>query len=266
MTGQVMGTPSYMAPEQATGKLDEISNRTDVYSLGATLYALLAGKPPFAGATLLETIRQVVRTAPESLKQVSHNVPRDLQIVCEKCLAKRPEDRYASASDVADDLRRYLDGYPISARPLGPWARSWRWCQRNPLVASLLALTATALVTGTIVSVRFGLQANRSLAEANQNAMQLRSAMKETFVFASEDVLAQEPGMQAARAVLLKTAQQYYAELVELTPRDADSQRDAAEALFMLGKVQMALGQDRRSVGDTDESLGDPASTCRPNA
>jgi len=244
MTGQVMGTPSYMAPEQASGKLDEISNRTDVYSLGATLYALLAGKPPFSGNTMLETIRQVVRAEPESLTLVSHAVPRDLQTICEKCLAKSPSDRYPSAADLADDLRRFLDGFPISARPLSPWARSLRWCQRNPLETSLLTITATALIVGTIVSVRFGLEANRALAAANQNAQQLRSAMKETFVFASEDVLAQEPGMQAARAVLLKTAQQYYAELVQLTPHDADSQRELAEAQFMLSKVQMALGQD----------------------
>ena len=85
MTGQVMGTPSYMAPEQARGKLDEISNRTDVYSLGATLYALLAGKPPFAGGTMLETIRQVVRADPEPLTQIVHAIPQDLQTICEKC-------------------------------------------------------------------------------------------------------------------------------------------------------------------------------------
>ena len=255
MTGQVMGTPSYMAPEQAAGKLDEISNRTDVYSLGATLYALLAGKPPFSGGTMLETIRQVVRTEPESLTHVSHAVPRDLQTICEKCLAKSPQDRYASASDMANDLRRFLDGFPISARPLAPWARSLRWCQRNPIEAALLAITATALIAGTIVSVRFGLEANRALAEANQNAQQLRSAMQDTFVFASEDVLAQEPGMQAARAVLLKTAQQYYAEMVKLTPRDAASQSALAEAQFMLAKIHMAMGKDDQAREALDSAL-----------
>lgn len=244
MTGQVMGTPSYMAPEQASGKLDEISNRTDVYSLGATLYALLAGKPPFSGGTLLETIRQVVRSEPESLTLVSHQVPRDLQIICEKCLAKGPADRYASADEIADDLRRYLDGFPISARPLGLWARTVRICQRNPLEASLIGALATAIVVGSFFSVRYGLEANRALAEANQNRLQLRSAMKDSFVYASEDVLAQEPGMQAARAVLLNLAQQYYADLVKLKPTDDESKREFADSQFMLGKVQMALGED----------------------
>ncbi|NOZ40862.1 MAG: protein kinase, partial [Planctomycetes bacterium] len=262
MTGQVMGTPSYMAPEQATGKLDEISNRTDVYSLGATLYALLAGKPPFSGGTMLETIRQVVRTEAESLTHVSRSVPRDLQTICEKCLAKSPSDRYASAADLADDLRRYLDGFPISARPLAPWARSLRWCQRNPIEATLLAITATALIAGTIVSVRFGLEAKRqaavaraSLAEARENAQKLRQSIEESIVFASEDVLAQEPGMQAARAVLLKTAQRYYAELVTQTTRDAASQSALAEAQFKLAKVQMALGQDVEAGEALSKSL-----------
>jgi len=255
MTGQVMGTPSYMAPEQATGNLHEISNRTDVYSLGATLYALLAGKPPFSGGTMLETIRQVVRTEPESLTHVSHLVPRDLQTICEKCLAKSPQDRYASAADVAEDLRRYLDGFPINARPIASWARGWRWCQRNPLVAGLLSLTAAALIVGTIVSVRFGFEAHAALAEANENRQKLGQLIKESIVFTSEDVLAQEPGMQAARAVLLKIALRYYAGLVKLTPRDADSQRELADAEFMLGKVQMALGQDAEARETLVEAL-----------
>ena len=255
MTGQVMGTPSYMAPEQAAGKLDEISNRTDVYSLGATLYALLAGKPPFGGSTIFETIRQVIRTEPEPLTQIVHTIPRDLQTVCEKCLAKRPEDRYDSADAVAEDLRRFLDGFPISARPLGPLARGSRWCQRNPVEAALLAITTTALIVGTIVSVRFGLEASRSLAISQQNTQSLRSAMQDTFVFASEDVLAQEPGMQAARKKLLTMAQQYYAGLVALTPKDANSQREFADAQFMLSKVQMALGQDAEAHVALAESL-----------
>ncbi len=269
MTGQVMGTPSYMAPEQARGKLDEISNRTDVYSLGATLYALLAGKPPFAGGTMLETIRQVVRTDPEPLTQILHTIPQDLQTICEKCLAKAPQDRYASADEVADDLRRFLGGFPISARPLGFWARGYRLCQRHPVEASLLALTLAAIVIGSIVSVNFGIQANRALAvakenegianreleRANQNARQLRDAVKDTFIFASEDVLAQEPGMQAARETLLNSAEQYYAELVKQAPDDLESQRDLADAQFMLAKVQMALGNDDKAKRTLEQAL-----------
>ncbi|MGI9428928.1 MAG: protein kinase domain-containing protein [Bythopirellula sp.] len=244
MTGQVMGTPSYMAPEQATGKLDQISNRTDVYSLGATLYALLAGRPPFAGGTMLETIRQVVRSEPEPLTQIIRAIPVDLQTICEKCLAKKPQDRYASAEDVASDLRRFLDGFPISARPLGMWSRSVRWCQRNPLEGALLATTAAALIVGTIVSVRFGLEARQELERANKNAQNVRAAIEGAYLFASENVLAQEPGMQAAREELLKSAQLYYTELVKQNPHDAASQLELADSQFMLSKVLMAMGKD----------------------
>lgn len=255
MTGQVMGTPSYMAPEQARGKLDEISNRTDVYSLGATLYALLAGKPPFAGGTMLETIRQVVRADPEPLTQIVHAIPQDLQTICEKCLAKSPDDRYDSADEVADDLRRFLDGFPISARPLGFWARGYRLCQRNPLEASLLAVALGAIIVGSVVSVNYGIQANRALVRANENARNLRDAVRDTFVFASEDVLAQEPGMQAARATLLESARKYYAELVQQVPEDSESKRELADAQFMLAKVQMALGNDELAQESLEQAL-----------
>lgn len=255
MTGQVMGTPSYMAPEQATGKLDQISNRTDVYSLGATLYALLAGRPPFAGGTMLETIRQVVRADPEPLTQIVHAIPQDLQTICEKCLAKNPQDRYASAEEVADDLRRFLDGFPISARPLSFWARGWRLCQRHPVESSLLAVALTAIIVGSIVSVNYGIQANQALHAVKRNQQELRSALKKTFVFASEDVLAQEPGMQAARATLLNSAQEYYAQLAEEAPDDIESQRELADAQFMLAKVQMALKQDDIALATLDDAL-----------
>lgn len=256
MTGQVMGTPSYMAPEQATGKLDQISNRTDVYSLGATLYALLAGRPPFAGGTMLETIRQVVRADPEPLTQIVHAIPQDLQTICEKCLAKNPQDRYASAEEVADDLRRFLDGFPISARPLSFWARGWRLCQRHPVESSLLAVALTAIVVGSIVSVNYGIQANQALRDVKRNQQKLRSAVKKTFVFASEDILAQEPGMQAARATLLNSAQEYYAQLAEEAPDDIESQRELADAQFMLAKVQMALDQDEQAQDTLHKALG----------
>lgn len=258
MTGQVMGTPSYMAPEQASGKLGEISNRTDVYSLGATLYALLAGRPPFAGGTLLETIRQVVRSNPDPLTQIVQTVPQDLETICEKCLAKRPEERYNSAEDVADDLRRYLDGFPISARRVSLAGRLIRWCRRNPLESALLGTTAVAILVGAVVSVIFGIEANRqaaaakvALAEAEANAQDLREAIEEAFVFASESELAKEPGMQTARAVLLETAERYYSELARQSPTDAISKAALADAQFNLSKVQMALGNDETA----EESL-----------
>jgi eukaryotic-like serine/threonine-protein kinase len=256
MTGQVMGTPRYMAPEQATGNQSELSNRTDVYSLGATLYALLAGRPPFAADTILQTIKQVVEIPPPSLAQYAPNVGPDLQTICEKCLAKRPRDRYASAGEVAVDLRRYLDGYSIAARPLGRWTRGYLWCRRNPAVAAMIAFATTTLVIATVVSSIFAYRTSQAYKNLDANARQLREAIKDSFVFASENDLAQEPGMQAARETLLKTALQYYSELAKQTPEDSTSQQEMAEAQFMLGKVEAALGHTKSARVSYENARG----------
>ena len=237
MTGQVMGTPSYMAPEQAEGKNHAISTRTDVYSLGATLYALLSGRPPFAAETVLDTLRKVQNESPSAL---GDSIPLDLRTICEKCLAKLPEQRYASATALANDLRNHLDGFPISARPVGPWQRTVRWACRNPLVASLLGTSATILVVASLVSTTLAVRARQALEHAETNAQQLGSAIEETFVFASESVLANEPGMQAARKTLLESAERYYQGLLETGHA---SESELANASYLLGKVQISLGQ-----------------------
>lgn len=237
MTGQVMGTPSYMAPEQAEGKNHAISTRTDVYSLGATLYALLSGKAPFAAETVLSTLQKVQKETPAALSQ---ETPADLRTICEKCLAKLPEQRYTSAAALAEDLRNYLDGYPISARPIGVWLRTVRWTRRNPLVASLLGTIATILLIASVVSTTLAIQAQRALERAEANAQKLGEAIEETFVFASEDVLANEPGMQAARKTLLESAERYYQGLIET---GHSSERELANTSYLLGKVQVSLGQ-----------------------
>lgn len=144
-TGAVVGTPAFMSPEQALGRTSEITIASDVYSLGAILYATLAGKPPFAGSTLLETLIQVRQSEPESL--IAHNplVDRDLSAICLKCLEKDALCRYHSAEALAEDLDRWLAGIPVQARAAGRVGRTWRWCRRNPLVAALS--TATLLQT-----------------------------------------------------------------------------------------------------------------------
>lgn len=160
-TGQVMGTPSFMPPEQAAGKTDEIGPLVDVYSIGAMLYALITGRPPFQAASVIETLQQVCEREPVSPRQVNPAVDRDLETICLKCLEKEPSKRYASAKSVAEDLANYLQGLPIAARPIGLVTRIARWCGRNIVVATLIAVSLFLLVAGSLFSTIFGLQANQ---------------------------------------------------------------------------------------------------------
>jgi tRNA A-37 threonylcarbamoyl transferase component Bud32/tetratricopeptide (TPR) repeat protein len=151
-SGAIIGTPCYMAPEQASGEKRRTTPAADVYSLGSIFYELLTGRPPFKAATALETIVQVVIEDAVSVRRLNPSVPRDLATICRKCLAKEPSRRYTTAKALADDLRRYLDGLPILARPATRMERMWRWCKREPREAALAAGLA-AVITGSVVGL-----------------------------------------------------------------------------------------------------------------
>ena len=172
-TGQILGTPSYMPPEQASGKDREVGPLADVYSLGATLYCLLVGHPPFRAAQPVETLRQVIEQEPVPPRAIDRGIPRDLETICLKCLQKSPAKRYPSAGELAADLQRFLRGEPIQARAIGLVERAGRWCARNRVVAGLgstaIILLATVAGVSTWASFR---QAALALEKNNLNIKQ----------------------------------------------------------------------------------------------
>lgn len=185
-TGQVLGSPGYAAPEQAF--CDRADLRTDVYGLGALLYHLLTGRPPFLGPTLDAILVQLRESDPLSPRRLNPTVPRDLETVCLKCLRKDPAQRYTTAREVADDLARFLAGEPVQARPPGPAGRLWRWGKRRPWTAALVA--ACAILLGTLVV--------GSLAVARREH---REEQRVTLLAASREARAERLGDSRARAL-----------------------------------------------------------------
>ena len=275
VTGQVLGTPSYMPAEQARGDVAAISPLSDIYSLGAILYRLLAGRPPFQSASSVETLYEVIHHEPVALSQLIPNLPRDLETICFKCLDKSPSRRYQSAEQLADELTRFLNDEPILARPLSKPVRLARWCRKNPAIASMIAVTSIVLLLATIVSTSFAViadrradrilemnselvkardDANSAAEEARQNAhiatqqSQLAFETLESVIFDIQSKLANHPAAQEVRRDLLSTGLDGLKKLSDEIRAQPRVDLTTATALLNLAEVFRQVG-DEQGVG-----------------
>lgn len=259
--GQVLGTPAYMAPEQLYGETTTLS---DVYGLGATLYSLLAKQPPFSARTLPEMAEKIRTANPPALKMFRADIPRDLEIICSKCLAKSPEQRYASAADLSTDLRRWLNGEPIHARPVSWTRHAWTWCRRHPMVSSLAATLLLVVVGATVALAVLLAEAQRlgSAAKVNADnavraaaevtlqrdrARQVLDSMTSTLAY---EWLAGQPALTNSQQVFLRATVEQYRELIAPPTDEAEPQE-----LLWLAQVQHRLSGLVGRLGDREEAL-----------
>jgi tetratricopeptide (TPR) repeat protein len=246
-TGSFLGTPTYAAPEQALGRVHEIGPLTDVYALGAILYELLTGRPPFRGTTALDTLDQVRSSEPVPPSRVRQGVPRDLETICLKCLQKERDKRYGSALHLAEDLRRFQDGLPILARPVGTAERVWKWARRRPALATLAVVGALILV-GLPMGLWAAVTREANLRRLTEHHFaQALQAVEQMLLVVSEVDLADVPQMGPVRKQLLLKARALYREFLAERGDDPTVRREAGRLSSRLGDIFEMLDENREA-------------------
>ncbi len=257
-TGAILGTPSYMAPEQTTGHNKDVGPPVDVYALGAILYECLTGRAPFKSATPLETLQQIQTRDPVPPIRLQPSVPFDLQTICLKCLEKDWRRRYTSAQTLADDLERFLAGRPIAARPVGVWERAWKWARRNPAAAALTAVSGGSIVAFIVGALVHDRQMSTALgkAEANEARAIEQHHLAEVRYHAARESLgrildrldapriAGVPRLKEVRQEMQEDLLTFYQSLLENADSPDPAVRfDSAFAFEQTGRIQFMLGR-----------------------
>jgi tetratricopeptide (TPR) repeat protein len=249
LEGQILGTPAYMSPEQAAGDQRQVDAHTDIYSLGVVLYELLTGELPFRGNTHL-LLHQVLHEEPRPVRSLNHRIPRDLETICLKAMAKVPARRYATAGEMADDLGRFLRGEPIRARRLNLWQRSWSWAKRRPALAALLGVSILAAASLLAVSLGFNVALNARAAEAQRerdraetNLHRALQAVDEMLTQVAQEQLLHEPRMEQTRRALLERALRLYREFLAEDSAHLTLRKETGLAYKHLADVLRQLGQ-----------------------